>query len=291
MNATSAVGAGPTPLSSFGSSARRGVGKLGAFFRRDFLIAWSYRMAFVTDAAALMLQAVVFSFMSKLIDPQRLPEFGGHRASYMEFVAVGISLAAFVQLGLGRVAQAIRQEQMIGTLEALLMTPTQPTTIQLGSVVYDLFYIPLRTAAFLAVVAATFGLRFHAAGFIPAVLILLLFIPFVWGLGVLSAAAMLTYRRGGSGVGFIGLLLTLASGAYFPLAVLPSWAQGLARLNPITTAVDGMRAVLIGNEGWSHAGSICLQLAPAALVSLSIGFLAFRVALRRERLRGTLGLY
>ena len=68
-------------------------------------------MAFVTDAAALMLQAVVFSFMSKLIDPQRLPEFGGHRASYMEFVAVGISLAAFVQLGLGRVAQAIRQEQ------------------------------------------------------------------------------------------------------------------------------------------------------------------------------------
>jgi ABC-2 type transport system permease protein len=290
MNATSAVGTGPAPLSGVGSSAR-GIGKLGAFFRRDFLIAWSYRMAFVTDAAALMLQAVVFSFMSKLIDPQRLPEFGGHRASYMEFVAVGISLAAFVQLGLGRVAQAIRQEQMIGTLEALLMTPTQPTTIQLGSVVYDLFYIPLRTAAFLVVVAATFGLRFHTAGFIPAVLILLLFIPFVWGLGVLSAAAMLTYRRGGSGVGFIGLLLTLASGAYFPLDVLPSWAQGLARLNPITTAVDGMRAVLIGNEGWGHAGSICLQLAPAAVISLSIGFLAFRMALRRERLRGTLGLY
>ena len=52
-----------------------------------------------------------------------------------------------------------------------------------------------------------------------------------------------------------------------------------------------MRAVLIGNEGWAHAGSICLQLAPAAVISLSIGFLAFRLALRRERLRGTLGLY
>lgn len=287
----SAVGARPVPSPSTWSSARVEIGKLSAFFRRDFLIAWSYRMAFVTDAAALMLQALVFSFMSKLIDPQRLPEFGGHRASYMEFVAVGISLAAFVQLGLGRVAQAIRQEQMIGTLEALLMTPTEPTTIQLGSVVYDLFYIPLRTAAFLAVVAVSFGLHFHLAGFIPAVLILLLFIPFVWGLGVLSAAAMLTYRRGGSGVGFVGLLLTLGSGAYFPLSVLPSWVQGLARLNPITTAVDGMRAVLIGNEGWGHAGSICLQLAPAALVSLAIGFLAFRRALRRERLRGTLGLY
>jgi ABC-2 type transport system permease protein len=165
------------------------------------------------------------------------------------------------------------------------------TTIQLGSVVYDLFYIPLRTAAFLAVLAATFGLHFHVAGFLPALAMLLLFIPFVWGLGVLSAAAMLTYRRGGSGVGFIGLVLTLGSGAYFPVSVLPSWAQVIARVNPITTAVDGMREVLIGNEGWTHAGSICLQLGPAAVISLTIGFLAFRLALRRERLRGTLGLY
>lgn len=271
--------------------SRAEVGKLGAFFRRDFLIAWSYRMAFVSDAASLMLQAFVFSFVSKLIDPQRLPSFGGHRSSYMEFVVIGISLGAFVQLGLGRVAHAIRQEQLIGTLEALLMTPTEVTTIQLGSVVYDLFYIPLRTAAFLAVVAATFGLHFHVAGFLPAAAILIFFIPFVWGLGVLSAGAMLTYRRGGSGVGFIGVLLTLGSGTYFPVDVLPSWLQGLAGVNPITTAVNGMREVLIGNEGWMHAGSICLQLAPAALVSLSVGLVAFRLALRRERLRGTLGLY
>jgi ABC-2 type transport system permease protein len=267
------------------------AGKLGAFFRRDFLIALSYKMAFISDAVSLLLQAVVFSFMGKLIDPQRLPSFGGHRSSYMEFVAIGISLGAFVQLGLGRVAHAVRQEQMIGTLEALLMTPTKVTTIQLGSVVYDLFYIPLRTAAFLAVLGATFGLHFHLAGFLPALAMLLLFIPFVWGLGVLSAAAMLTYRRGGSGVGFIGLVLTLGSGAYFPVSVLPSWAQVIARVNPITTAVDGMREVLIGNEGWTHAGSICLQLGPAAVISLTIGFLAFRLALRRERLRGTLGLY
>jgi ABC-2 type transport system permease protein len=265
--------------------------KLGAFFRRDLLVAWSYKLAFVADAVSLVLQAVVFSFMGKLIDPGRLPSFGGRPASYMEFVAIGIALGAFVQLGLGRVAFAVRQEQLLGTLEALLMTPTQVTTIQLGSVVYDLFFVPLRTAVFLTVVAATFGLHFHAGGFLPATAILLVFIPFVWGLGVLSAAGMLTFRRGGGGVAFVGIGLTLGSGAYFPISVLPSWVQGIARANPITTAVNGMRDVLIGSEGWTHAGGVCLRLAPAAAVSLAIGFLAFRLALRRERLRGTLGLY
>lgn len=267
------------------------IGKLGAFFRRDFLTAWSYRMAFVSDAVGLIVTALLFSFMAKLIDPQRLPTYNGHRASYMEFVAIGIALGAFVTLGLGRAAQAIRNEQMMGTLEALLMTPTEPTTIQLGSVVYDLFYIPLRTAVFLAVIAATFGLHFHAAGFAPALVILLLFIPFVWGIGVLSAGVVLTYRRGGAGVGFIALLLIVGSGAYFPIDVLPGWLQGIATLNPITTAVDGMRQVLIGNEGWALTGSIALELAPAALISLALGFVAFRLALRRERRRGTLGLY
>lgn len=265
--------------------------KLAAFLRRDFLTAWSYKMAFASDALSLLLQALVFSFMGKLVDPTRLPTFGGHRASYLEFVAVGIALAAFVQLGLGRVAQVVRQEQLMGTLEALLMTPTRLTTIQFGSVVYDLFYVPVRTALFLGVVSIVFGLHFHLAGFLPAAAILLVFIPFVWGLGVLSAAGMLTYRRGGGGVGFIGVALTLGSGAYFPVSVLPSWLQDAARVNPITTAVDGIRDVLIGNGGWLRAGTICLELAPAALAALVVGVVAFRLALRRERRRGTLGLY
>jgi ABC-2 type transport system permease protein len=112
--------------------------KLPAFARRDFLVAWSYRLAFVSDALALFLQAFLFYFVGLLVDESKLPEFGGSRVSYMEFVVIGIALAAFVQIGLGRVSAAMRREQMIGTLESILVTPTSPSTIQLGSVVYDL---------------------------------------------------------------------------------------------------------------------------------------------------------
>ena len=119
--------------------------KLPAFARRDMIVAWSYRFAFFSDAFALVLQAFLFYFVGLLVDDSKLPEYGGSEVSYMQFVVVGIALAAFVQVGLGRVSAAMRQEQMQGTLEAILSTPTSPATIQLGSVVYDLVYVPLRT--------------------------------------------------------------------------------------------------------------------------------------------------
>jgi ABC-2 type transport system permease protein len=265
--------------------------KLPAFARRDFLVAWSYRFAFVSDALALFLQAFLFYFVGLLVDERKLPEFGGSRVSYMEFVVIGIALAAFLQVGLGRVSAALRREQMIGTLEAILVTPTSPATIQLGSVVYDLVYVPLRTGIFLVLVAVGFGLDFNLAGLPPATLVVLFFVPFVWGLGLISAAGTLTFRGGAAGVGFAITLLTLSSGAYFPLDLLPHWLEALALVNPMAIAIEGMREPLLGTVDWAETFQRLLILAPMSAVSLAAGLIAFRLALGRERRRGTLGLY
>jgi ABC-2 type transport system permease protein len=265
--------------------------KLSAFVRRDFLVAWSYRFAFVTDALGLLLQALLFYFVGLMVDESKLPEIGGSPVSYMQFVVIGIALAAFVQIGLGRVSAAMRQEQMLGTLESILATPTSPSTIQLGSVVYDLIYVPLRTAIFLALVAIGFDLDFNLAGLPPAMLVVLFFIPFVWGLGLISAAGTLTFRAGSTGVGFAIMIMTLASGAYFPLDLLPGWVETAASVNPMAIAIDGMREPLLGTVDWGETLKQLLVLTPLALVSLGAGVLAFRRALRRERRRGTLGLY
>jgi ABC-2 type transport system permease protein len=250
--------------------------KLPAFVRRDFLVAWSYRLPFVGDWIGLGVQAFMFYFVGLMVDPSKLPSFGGQPTTYMEFVAVGIAISAFITLALGRVAVGMQQEQFAGTLESLLMTPTSPATVQLGSVVYDLIYIPLRTAAFLVVIAVAFGLDF---------------IPFVWGLGVASAGATLTFRRGSGIVGLGSTILVLFSGAYYPLDVLPQWVASLAELNPITIAVDGMREPLLGGTGWEGVGRAVAILLPLSVVSLALGAAAFRAALRRERRQGTLGLY
>jgi ABC-2 type transport system permease protein len=273
------------------SNAARELAKLPAFARRDMLVAWSYRATFISDVLSLFLQALLFYFVGLLVDDGRLPEFGGSPVTYMEYVTVGIALAAFLQIGLGRVAAALRQEQMIGTLESLLATPTSPATIQLGSVLYDLIYVPVRTGVFLLLIAVGFSLDFNLAGVAPAALVILFFVPFVWGLGLVTAAATLTFRGGSAGVGFGLTVMTLGSGAFFPLALLPGWMETLASVNPMAIAIEGMRDPLLGVVDWSETLYGLAVLVPFSAVSLAVGIYAFRAALRRERRRGTIGHY
>ena len=265
--------------------------KLVAFLRRDLLTAWSYRLPFVTDWFSLLLQTLIFVYVGRLIPSESLPVYDGRPVDYLEFVAVGITLSSFLAVGFTRLMTAIRQEQVQGTLESLVLTPTAWTTVQIGSAVYDILYIPLRTAVFLALTVVLFDAHYTVGGLPAAFAVLLAFIPFVWGIGVISAAGTLTFRRGSGGIGFIVTILTLSSGAYFPLYVLPTWLQELAAFNPIAIAVSAMRDALLGDARFPDVVDDLVKLIPMSLLALVIGAAAFRKALARERRLGTLGLY
>jgi ABC-2 type transport system permease protein len=265
--------------------------KLPAFLRRDAMSAWSYRVAFFSDALNLALQTVTFYFVGLMVDDAVLPSYGGEATSYMEFAVVGIALSMFIALGLSRVARAVRAEQLMGTLESVLATPTSAATVQFGSVIYDVLYIPLRTGLFLVAAALLFGLDFDLSGVGAASAILLAFIPFVWGLGLITAAGALTIRGSAAGVGIGVSVLTLVSGAYFPLDLFPAWIQTTAQFNPLAIAIEGMREAVLGNGGWSEAAGDVLMLLPMSAASILVGVVAFRMALRRERRVGTLGHY
>ncbi len=265
--------------------------KVPAFMRRDFLTMLSYRAAFAGDLFYIAIQAVMFGFVAQLIDPGKLPTYGGVQASYFDFVMIGVVITTVSGLLLQRVATAIRQEQMIGTLEALLVTPTHPTTVQAGSVAFDLLFIPVRMGLLLAAVAITLGLGYDTSGILPSLVLLGAFVPFVWGLGLVTAAAIVTFRRGEGVLGVVMSVLGLASGAFFPLTLLPAWLQTLAGANPVAIAMEGTREALIGGAGWSAIGSEIIVLGVLSIVALFAGVTAFRAALAREHRRGTLGLY
>lgn len=267
------------------------VRKTMAFVRRDFLVAWSYRVAFVSDWVNLFLQIILFYFVGKLIDPASLPTYGGQTVSYVEFVSIGIAVTSFLQIGISRVVTVMRDEQMMGTLESLLLTPTAPVTMQLGSVMYDLIYVPIRTIVFLTLAAVVLGAQFDVSGILPASVVLLAFIPFVWGIGMISAAGVVVFRRGLGIVGLLTIALTATSSAYFPVELFPGWIQTLAELNPMTVTLDAEREMLLGNAGWTPLPSALVILVPAAVLSIAAGIVVFRLALRRERRMGTLGVF
>jgi ABC-2 type transport system permease protein len=273
------------------NAVREDLAKIPAFLRRDLLILWSYRTAFFSDWVNILVQVMVFYFLSRIIPSDRLPEYGGRPTTYIQYVTVAIALTAFVSISLGRVTTAVTTEQNQGTLEALMMTPTASSTLQLGWVMYDLLYFPLRTAVFLTLMSVLLGVTLSPAGILPTVVMFIPFIPFVWGIGVISGALIMTVRRGRGLVGVAVVLITLTSGAYFPIQYLPGWLQQLAEFNPMTRVLNGAREALLGSPDWSVVWSVVPTLIPLAVVTIIIGVFAFRLALRRERRRGTLGLY
>ncbi len=272
-------------------SALAEIAKLPAFVRRDLRIAMSYRMAAFGGVLGLAAHALVFSFIGRLIDPSRLPAFGGGRVTYMEFVTIGIAVNMVVVLLLQQVATAIRTEQMLGTLESLLATPTKIGTIQVGSAALALLGIPIRLTLFIAALGLVFGLDFHANGILPAATIVIAFLPCLWGFGLVSAGIILTFRRGVGALTVATMLLGFASGAFFPVSLLPHWLQAIASANPVAIALHGLRETLIGGTGWASVGSGLAGLAPLSIGAVVAGMAAFRLALRRERHNGTLGLY
>ncbi len=86
--------------------------------------------------------------------------------------------------------------------------------------------------------------------------------------------------------------MTVTSGAYFPVDLMPGWLVPALKYNPIGLTLDGVRRSLLG-DGMSGAEifSLIALLLPMAAATLTIGGLAFRQALRRETRRGTLGVY
>jgi ABC-2 type transport system permease protein len=265
--------------------------KLAAFVRRDFKIALSYRIGAIAGLFGIVVQVVALSFVGKLVDPSRLPVFDGTRSTYVEFVVIGICLNTTMLLLLHELSRALRAEQMTGTLESLLVTPTRIGTMQVGSTLFNLLYVPLRLCLFLAAITLVFGLDLHVGGILPATVLTIEFLPFLWGIGLIAAGTTLAFRRGagliGAGVAVVGI----GSGVFFPLSVLPGWLERLDAYNPLAIVLTALRDALIGGAGWQALSTPMLELLPLAVASIGAGIFLFRFFLRRERRLGTLGLY
>ena len=63
------------------------------------------------------------------------------------------------------------------------------------------------------------------------------------------------------------------------------------REQPDDGILNGSREALLGNTDWSLVWKVVIPLLPLSAITLTLGTVAFRLALTRERRRGTLGLY
>ena len=86
---------------------------------------------------------------------------------------------------------------------------------------------------------------------------------------------------------FVGIA-GLVSGVMYPVSVLPTPLQWLARTVPVTYSLEGMRAAMLGHASMAALWPTVSILLGFAIVLLPASLLAFTFALRRTKITGTL---
>ena len=215
-----------------------------ALARRDYAMIRTYRLGFALDFGFGFANLVVFYFISRTVQGvEDLDRLGG-APSYFAFVAVGIALSGVISAASAGLAQRLREEQLSGTLEMLVVQPIRLTELAAGLAAYPFLFAMVRAAFYIVVGGGLLGLSFRQTSWIGFLVVLLAAAAAFSGLGILLGALVLVVKRGTALVGLLIFVLGALSGAFFPLSVLPGWLEAIGRL-PETRAEALWRGALL----------------------------------------------
>jgi ABC-2 type transport system permease protein len=200
---------------------------------------------------------------------------------------VGGVIWAFLGIIFEIVTETVAWERWEGTIEYTFMAPVSRPVHLIGMGIYAVLYGLVRAAAIFVAVVAFIGIHLPHANYGAAVaLIAIASISFI-GVGMMTAVLPLISPEKGTQLGFVaqGLMLVV-SGVYYPVSVLPSWMQWIAKISPATYALRGNRDQILSGAGLAWADVWPLLVIGAC--SIPLGLLVFRAGERYAKQHGKL---
>ena len=168
---------------------------------------------------------------------------------YRAYIAPGVmaEAALFIAIFFGL---AVIWERDVGQLQRLLATSTPRSAIVLGKAAGAGVRAVVQAVVLLAVLAvAGIALSWSVPGVVGALVLLVLGTGSFACMSMLIAAGVKTRERF-MGIGQLVMMpLFFASSALYPLSIMPGWLKVLARVNPLTYEVQGLRQMLVGVGG------------------------------------------
>jgi ABC-2 type transport system permease protein len=170
-------------------------------------------------------------------------------SDYRAYLAPGVmaQAAMFIAIFYGL---SVIWERDVGQLQRLLATPLSRSSIVLGKAAGACVRALVQALLLLVVLAvAGIGVRWSVDGIIGTLAMLMLGTAAFACMSMLLAAAVKERERF-MGIGqLIMMPLFFASSALYPLSLMPGWLHVVARVNPLTYEVQGLRQMLVGVGG------------------------------------------
>jgi ABC-2 type transport system permease protein len=264
------------------------LAKLWAFIRRDFLSLVSYRLAFFLQVFGMFFSLAAFYYMTKMMNPEAeglngIPPF--------DYLLIGLAFLSYFSTALYAFATKIRSEQTLGTLEAMLVSPTRTHLVIFASAAWDFTYGAFRILLYLTIAVLFFGVELEVNSWTALLLGVVLTSMSSAGIGILSASFIIYFKRGDPINFLLSGATTFLGSVFFPVEQLPGWVQGFAKFVPLAWSLRVVRGALLQGQTLADLREALLILAGLTLLLLPSGLWASRFAIRKAKREGSLIQY
>lgn len=265
--------------------------KLWAFFKRDILEASSYKLNFIFSFFGIFFSSATFYFVSKLVSGNSSSPISVYGGDYFSFVIIGLAFSGVLHVFQEGLPGIIRNAQLTGTLEAILVTPTHMSSILFGSSLYSTIYSFAGAAFHILLALLVFGMELGNINWVGALSVFVLTTICFLSIGILSASFILIYKLGNPFSWIFGSLSGLFGGVFFPIQVLPDWLRWISYIIPLTYSLEGLRLSLLTSSSFDEILPSIMALFVFCLILLPMSLVIFSYALRRAKRDGTLTHY
>ena len=265
--------------------------KLLAFIKRDFLIQKSYRWMFILNWGGIVITTLTFYFISKMFGNAINPYMAKYGTGYFPFVIIGIAFSTYLYTALISFSDNLRTEQVTGTLEMLLLTPTRVRELIIGMSLWDFAVASSRVFWYILIGVLFLVLDISKINILASIVVLIFTIVCFSSIGIMSAATVMLLKKEAPIVWFVTTFSSFFGGTYFPIDILPVPLRFISYSLPVTYSLRAFRYTLLkGYSLWEIRGDI-LALIIYSAVLLPASIFIFKAALKRAKIAGSLTHY
>lgn len=204
---------------------------------------------------------------------------GVQGGDYLTFVLPGIVVLNVLGAGLAAGTDVMFDKEN-GFLNRLLAAPISRLSVIVARLLYVAANSLLQVVVLLAVALA---MGAALPGGLPGIAVIIL-VAVLLALALGSISLILAFALKGHGeffavIGFTNMPLFFLSSALLPIAAMPGWMQVLARVNPLTWAIDVARAAAVEGVPWDVLPQALGALLLADAVCLALAVRTFRTKL------------
>jgi len=268
--------------------------RIRAFVIRDFQLALSYRAEFFIRVVWILGVTTTFYFISRIFAGFPLAQYEQWRNPLAAWLT-GMAMLNYFLVGFSSLANAIRQEQMQGTLESILVTPINVPTVILSSSAWA--YVEATFYSFLYLFFGWFFFNVEYKGnFLLALMFMILTTLVLACIGILSASFTMVFKRGDPFAIILGAGTALFSGVFYPKEMLQetlgtTGGKALSYVNPSTHGLDAIRGILIQGKSFEQVSDEFIILICFLALLLPFSIWIFSLAIKKAKQEGSLIQY